>query len=185
MGAKLGTQVEFLGHVPSSVFSTHLRSLLHTAERISNSPLFSPLGGQLDKIVIDFLLDHQPKQIAILCIQGSLSIQVLICNIIMTLLMSDHFIIQIILGRDHLHVLYLQQKCLQSIVLPRSSAAALPLVEKESKVSHLHCMTEISILRGWMLHLFNPFLPTGQFLAPKLIIWIKCLIDILFFKVLF
>ena len=31
----------------------------------------------------------------------------------------------------------------------------------------------------------NPFLPTGQFMAPKLIILIKCLIDILFFKVLF
>ena len=31
----------------------------------------------------------------------------------------------------------------------------------------------------------NPFLPTGQFLAPKLIILIKCLIDVLFFKVLF
>ena len=25
-------------------------------------------------------------------------------------------------------------------------------------------------------HSFNPFLPTGQFLAPKLIILIKCLI---------
>ena len=34
------------------------------------------------------------------------------------------------------------------------------------------------------LHI-NPFLPTGQFLAPKLIILVKCLIDILFFKVLF
>ena len=32
---------------------------------------------------------------------------------------------------------------------------------------------------------FNPFYPTGQFFAPKLIIFIKCLIDILFFKVLF
>ena len=32
---------------------------------------------------------------------------------------------------------------------------------------------------------FNPFLPTGQLFAPKLIILIKCLIDILFFKVLF
>ena len=32
---------------------------------------------------------------------------------------------------------------------------------------------------------FNPFLPTGQFMAPKLIISIKCLIDVLFFKVLF
>ena len=31
----------------------------------------------------------------------------------------------------------------------------------------------------------TPFLPTGQFLAPKLIILLKCLIDILFFKVLF
>ena len=31
----------------------------------------------------------------------------------------------------------------------------------------------------------NPFLPTGQLLAPKLIILITCLIDILFFKVLF
>ena len=31
--------------------------------------------------------------------------------------------------------------------------------------------------------LFNPFLPTGQFIAPKLIILIKCLIDILFFSV--
>ena len=31
----------------------------------------------------------------------------------------------------------------------------------------------------------NPFLPTGQFMAPKLIILIKCLIDVLFFKVLF
>ena len=30
------------------------------------------------------------------------------------------------------------------------------------------------------LFLLNPFLPTGQFLAPKLIISIKCLIDILF-----
>ena len=30
---------------------------------------------------------------------------------------------------------------------------------------------------------FNPFLLTGQFLAPKLIILIKCLIDILFFSV--
>ena len=33
--------------------------------------------------------------------------------------------------------------------------------------------------------LFNPYLPTGHFLAPKLIILIKCLIGILFFKVLF
>ena len=33
---------------------------------------------------------------------------------------------------------------------------------------------------------FNPFLPAGQFFAaPKLIILIKCSIDILFFKVLF
>ena len=31
----------------------------------------------------------------------------------------------------------------------------------------------------------NPFLPTGQFFALKLIISIKCLIDILFLKVLF
>ena len=31
----------------------------------------------------------------------------------------------------------------------------------------------------------NPFLSTGQFIAPKWIILIKCLIDILFFKVLF
>ena len=31
----------------------------------------------------------------------------------------------------------------------------------------------------------NPFLPTGQFMAPKLIILTKCLIDVLFFKVLF
>ena len=31
----------------------------------------------------------------------------------------------------------------------------------------------------------NPFLPIGQFLAPKWIILIWCLIDILFFKVLF
>ena len=30
----------------------------------------------------------------------------------------------------------------------------------------------------------NPFLPTGQFLTPKVIIIIKCLIDILLFKVL-
>ena len=30
----------------------------------------------------------------------------------------------------------------------------------------------------------NSFLPTGQFFAPKLIILIKCLIDILFFKVM-
>ena len=33
--------------------------------------------------------------------------------------------------------------------------------------------------------LINPFLPTGQFMAPKLIILVKCLIDILYFKVLF
>ena len=31
----------------------------------------------------------------------------------------------------------------------------------------------------------NPFLPAGQFTAPKLIILIKGLIDILFSKVLF
>ena len=31
----------------------------------------------------------------------------------------------------------------------------------------------------------NPFFPTGQFLARKLIILLKCLIDILFFKMLF
>ena len=36
-----------------------------------------------------------------------------------------------------------------------------------------------------LYRLINPFLPTGQFLAPKLIILMKCLIDILFFKVLF
>ena len=30
---------------------------------------------------------------------------------------------------------------------------------------------------------FNPFLPTRQFMAPKLIILIKCLIDVLFFSV--
>ena len=29
----------------------------------------------------------------------------------------------------------------------------------------------------------NPLLPTGQFMAPKLIILIKCLIDVLFFSV--
>ena len=29
----------------------------------------------------------------------------------------------------------------------------------------------------------SPFLPTGQFLAPKIIILMKCLIDILFFSV--
>ena len=34
-------------------------------------------------------------------------------------------------------------------------------------------------------NLFNPFLPTGQFMAPKLIILIKGLTDILFFQVLF
>ena len=43
--------------------------------------------------------------------------------------------------------------------------------------------------KQWKAHLYemviNPFLPTGQFMAPKLIILIKCLIDILFFKVLF
>ena len=33
--------------------------------------------------------------------------------------------------------------------------------------------------------LTHSFLPAGQFFAPKLIILIKCLIDILFFKVLF
>ena len=33
--------------------------------------------------------------------------------------------------------------------------------------------------------IINPFLPAGQFMAPKLIILIQCLIDILFFKVLF
>ena len=32
---------------------------------------------------------------------------------------------------------------------------------------------------------YNPFLPPGQFMAPKLIILIKCLIDVLLFKVLF
>ena len=32
---------------------------------------------------------------------------------------------------------------------------------------------------------FNPFLPTGQFMAPKLIVLFKCLIDVLFFIVLF
>ena len=37
-----------------------------------------------------------------------------------------------------------------------------------------------------VLYSFNPFVPTGQFLALKLIIlMIKYLIDILFFKVLF
>ena len=35
------------------------------------------------------------------------------------------------------------------------------------------------------LQVINPFLPTGQFFAPKLIILIKCLINVLFFKVLF
>ena len=35
------------------------------------------------------------------------------------------------------------------------------------------------------LTLINPFLPAGQFFAPKLIILMKCLIEILFFKVLF
>ena len=29
----------------------------------------------------------------------------------------------------------------------------------------------------------NPFLPTGQFMAPKVIILTKCLIDVLFFSV--
>ena len=33
--------------------------------------------------------------------------------------------------------------------------------------------------------IFNPFLPTGQFLAPKLIILIKCLTDIFFSKCCF
>ena len=32
---------------------------------------------------------------------------------------------------------------------------------------------------------FNPILPTGQFMALKLIILIKCLIDILFLKLFF
>ena len=36
-----------------------------------------------------------------------------------------------------------------------------------------------------LFYIINPFLPTGQFMATKLIILIKCLIDILFFKVLF
>ena len=37
-----------------------------------------------------------------------------------------------------------------------------------------------------LFYSINPFLPTGQFLAPKLIILPKCLIDnTLFFKVLF
>ena len=31
--------------------------------------------------------------------------------------------------------------------------------------------------------MFNPFLPTGQFMAPKLIILIKCLIYVLFVSV--
>ena len=38
---------------------------------------------------------------------------------------------------------------------------------------------------GCYISSINPFLPTGQFMAPKLIILIKCLIDILSFKVLF
>ena len=33
--------------------------------------------------------------------------------------------------------------------------------------------------------IFNPFLPTGHFIAPKLIILIKCLIDVLFSKCCF
>ena len=32
---------------------------------------------------------------------------------------------------------------------------------------------------------FKPFLPTGQLIAPKIVILMKCLIDVLFFKVLF
>ena len=49
--------------------------------------------------------------------------------------------------------------------------------------------TKVPFGHLWVKHMLklaslNPFLPTGQFLAPKLII-VKCLIDILYFKVLF
>ena len=46
----------------------------------------------------------------------------------------------------------------------------------------------MTIIIHWfiiMIIIINPFLPTGQFLVPKLIILIKCLNNILFFKVLF
>ena len=42
-----------------------------------------------------------------------------------------------------------------------------------------------NVLQSLQARSLNPFLPIGQFMAPKLIILIKCLIDILFFKVLF
>ena len=47
------------------------------------------------------------------------------------------------------------------------------------------CINAEKVLLYPYIFFFNPFLPTGQFFAPKLIILIKCLIDILFFKVLF
>ena len=40
-------------------------------------------------------------------------------------------------------------------------------------------------LRDAGILFFNPFLPKRKFIAPKLIILTKCLIDILFFDVLF
>ena len=41
---------------------------------------------------------------------------------------------------------------------------------------------KIAVLKSWLTH---SFLQLGQFMAPKLIILVKCLIDVLFFKVLF
>ena len=52
------------------------------------------------------------------------------------------------------------------------------------RVNESTCRPELETIE--LSSVINPFLPTtGQFLTPKLIILIKCLIDVLFFKVLF
>ena len=45
--------------------------------------------------------------------------------------------------------------------------------------------TAVFEMKDFSLAPLNPFLPTGQFIAPKLIILIKCLIDIFFQSVVF
>ena len=53
---------------------------------------------------------------------------------------------------------------------------------EDSVFSHCVCEGNSDITHLIKLkYKLNPFLPTGQFFAPKLIILIKCLIDILFF----
>ena len=76
-------------------------------------------------------------------------------------------------------------KLFMSITLPPLRNVLLSVRTFRWRWMHKH-YTGGGLLKVGCLHVSShpcPFLPAGQFFAPKLIILMKCLIDVLFFKV--